>query len=159
MTPGFVRPYPLFECPTLDGQNWELKGPLWYISKNGSIYCIPALSTTDGPSIPPTVLSIISPFGPIWGPSILHDSGFRGTLLIWNTATQRLVPANHNMATLDALFDEAMEVYGMDPNARRIVFGAVERFGEPSFVSDLSQSIPNILVPKELPPEVIAMAA
>lgn len=147
---AFATPLPLFECPTMDGQNFVVRGALFYKAKDGNIYCVPDGSTTDGPSIPQLLLSVISPFGyKIWGASIFHDAWFRGFLLVWLNGI--FVGANHNKEQATNLFDEIMEVCGMEDAERQEVFQSVKWGGEIPFEDDLSGVIPKLIIPKQLP--------
>lgn len=78
---GFLQPYPDLRCPSGDGRNFVLLGPLDYIAQDGTHYRALKGSQTDGPSIPQRLWSVIPPTGEVWLPGILHDAAYRGTLV------------------------------------------------------------------------------
>lgn len=165
MTPGFIKPYPDFRCPQLDGQNFQLLDNLDGIDSQGRLWRCMKGSTTDGPSEPQIVDAVISPFGfGIWGPSLFHDAGFRCTLLRWQVmengpqvlderygdmAGQRgeFIPADHDAQMIDDLFNDFMQICGM-PTAQRItVYNAVKYAGGRAFEKDLSLPLPKMSLP------------
>src|ERR1700761_3607632 len=93
---GFVKPYPLLSCPTMDMKNFVLAGPMFYVTLKKDVLCAPQGGGTDGPSIPQFATGLIPPFGFGIAPgSIFHDAAFRRYLLIWNPNSDRFVPANY----------------------------------------------------------------
>lgn len=152
MTPGFIMPSPLFACPSLDGLNYLLAGPLFYVARDGRIICTPQGGTTDGPSIPSWCQSFVQKYGKgITAPAYQHDGGYQGYQLLWYPASRRFLPAPHNKKWNDDLFNESMDVCGMGGAERLIVFETVNLMGASSYSNDLALALPKIVVPKELP--------
>jgi hypothetical protein len=125
--------------PSGDGQNWVSLDYLYYNAKDGTKYRVGILATTDGPSIPPKLVSLISPFGPINLPAVLHDGLFRSTVQQLIDGVWRAVQLGPDKN--DALFDEAMESRKMNSIERLEVFRAVKMFGNAALANDLAQPI------------------
>lgn len=136
---GFQQPFPDFRCPSLDGKNFILLGPLDYIARDGTHYRAITGTTTDGPSIPPKLASVVSSFGPIWAPAILHDAAYRATLVKVTAAGESV--ADLTKAQRDSLFSEAMDVNGVPETERIVVYSAVHYGGESSLEGDLALPI------------------
>lgn len=148
----FLKPLPTFTCPTLDLQNWFLNGPLFYRDRYGKIYCVPGNGTTDGPSIPKFVRSLINMFGTgIGGGSIVHDAGYRRFLLVWNVELKKFLPANLNEFEINALYQNIMQDYKTDNADIYAIFQSLQKFGNFAFNNDVSNPIPHLLVPLALP--------
>ncbi len=129
-----------------DGRNWKLLTPMVYKSKSGRIFIVPRGCSTDGPSIPSILFSLLPPTGDYYQSCILHDSGYQNTLLEWPSNT--LLPdfkqpyaaskANLSKSECDSLLKEAMELSGVDEITANIIYQGVNLGGATAFKEDRS---------------------
>jgi hypothetical protein len=82
MTPGFQETF--LDTRSSDGVNDRLLSPLTYLDFDGELYRAPEWSETDGGSQPKLIGLIpgFEPMGKHWFQYVLHDAGYRGTLMI-----------------------------------------------------------------------------
>ena len=124
-----------FRVSTQDGRNFALLADAFYVAKDGTRYCLPAGSTSDGASTPPEIWPLIPPFGLYWPAAFLHDAAYRNTLLVCDAAAGR-AKANLPKDKCDALLLEAMETLGVGLVERHTIYDGVVIAGNSSFEAD-----------------------
>lgn len=104
-----------------DGRNDILLSPLTFVDDDGTGYRAPEFTETDGGSTPRLAWNIpgFEPFGKHWFPWVLHDSGYRGTLLVLRDGVW--VKANLSRKECDLLLDRALRSKKMHYILRRAV--------------------------------------
>jgi len=120
---------------TSDGLDDILLEGLYYTAKDGSQYCSPIGSGTDGFSVPRCVQNIIPPTGGSWFAAVQHDASYRGTLQILNAAGAWEV-ANLTQEQCDNLILEALESQGVGIVERELIYRALRLFGHVAFNED-----------------------
>lgn len=131
MTPGFQSEY---TGTTKDGKNWVAGYPLLqYQSKAGAIYRIKLGATTDGPSVPEFAAAL--EWGKVWLCGVLHDACYRDQIEVCGDGGGWF-PYHPTKDESDEMFDEAMEVSGVNPVERVTFFRAVVIFGKKAFRDD-----------------------
>jgi Protein of unknown function (DUF1353) len=140
---GFLKPFPSFACPTMDGKNFVLLAPLYYQTNAGDILAVMATATSDGPSIPQQLQGIIAATGAIWMPGLLHDGLWRGFAMQRQAdgTWKRIIP---DYAASTGYFREAMLNNGVIAIEATTAYDAVMQFGQSSFVQDLAMPIPDL---------------
>jgi hypothetical protein len=123
-----------FKVSTLDGRNFALLSDVFYISKDGTRYCMIAGSESDGASTPQAVWNLIPPFGKYWPAAFLHDCAYRNTLRIWDGLNW--VQAGLEKDECDSLLKEAMESLGVNPVELETIYEAVSIAGRAAFYKD-----------------------
>lgn len=103
-----------------DVRTFRLLAPFTYISSRGPI-TVPYGFTTDGASIPRAFWSILEPFGPWFGPAIIHD-------FLYSEHNHRF-----NRKESDDIFKEAMFNAGLDWPRRECIYRAVRLFSSGYF--------------------------
>ncbi len=121
---------------TGDGIDDTLLEGLYYTAKDGTQYCAPVGSTTDGLSVPRCVQNIIPPTGGDWFSGVLHDAAYRNQLQKLNTENQQWEIASLEKSACDLLILEALESQGVGLIERETIYRAVSLFGESSFAED-----------------------
>lgn len=119
---------------TGDGIDDTLLEGLYYTAKDGTEYCAPILSTTDGLSVPRCCQNIIPATGGDWFSGVLHDAAYRDQLQkmeagIWQKATL-------TQEQCDGLILEAMESQGVNMFECELVYRALRLFGHTAFAAD-----------------------
>lgn len=116
-----------------DGRDDRLIDSLHFLAADGTLYRVPAGSTTDGMSTPPIVNAIpgFEPYGIHWFSAVLHDAAYRGTLE--RLSSLRYMPANLSRLEADELIREALATQGVGILRRSIIFRALRLFGGPNF--------------------------
>jgi hypothetical protein len=111
---------------TMDGRNVTLLEPISFTrpSDVGSeIITVPAGAGSDGMSTPRALWSILPPFGvKTWLPAVLHDYGYR--------------LSGRPFHECNLWIYEAMIARGASVFEARLVFNALEAFGEKAFIDD-----------------------
>ena len=142
-----------FKVSSVDGRNFVLLADVFYISADGTRYCLPAGASSDGASTPPEVWPILPPFGKYWPAAYLHDAAYRNTLLVYahpsRPSSVALAPPSPTplgegiwvRAALakekcDALLLEAMESLGVGVVERQTIYEGVVLGGAASFDQD-----------------------
>ena len=123
-----------FQVSTVDGRNFTLLADAFYVAKDGTRYCLPAGSTSDGASTPSEIWPMIPPFGLYWPAAFLHDASYRNALLVWNG--NGWVKAALPKEKCDALLLEAMETLGVGFVERQTIYEGVVVGGGSSFATD-----------------------
>jgi hypothetical protein len=123
MKPGFKVQH--LDTRSSDGRNDTLLSELIYRDLNGDLYKVPIGATTDGGSTPRLTWLIpgFEPFGHHWFAWVLHDSGCRGNLLIWDD--DEYVNAGLSRLESDQLLDRALFTMGTDKVKRAMIFRGV----------------------------------
>lgn len=98
-----------------DVRTFRLLAPFTYLSSRGAI-TVPAGFVTDGASIPRAFWNALSPFGPWFGPAIIHD-------YLYSEFNRRFTRQES-----DDLFKEAMFNAGLDWPRRELIYRAVRLF-------------------------------
>lgn len=127
MTAGFQQE--TLDTRSADGRNDVLLTELDFIDLDGRHYKVPMLAETDGGSTPRLCWLIpgFEPTGKHWFEWILHDSAYRGTLLVLDGC--RWVDANLTRLESDQLLDRALSLDDMNKLARRAVFKSLRAAG------------------------------
>jgi len=125
---------------TGDGINDTLLEGLYYSAKDGTEYCAPLGSTTDGLSVPRCCQNIIPPTGGDWFSGVLHDAAYRNQLQKFNCTTQQWEKAELTKEQCDSLILEALESQGVGLVERETIYHAVQLFGQHSFNQDRNNS-------------------
>lgn len=133
------------EVSTCDGHNFRLLTRLDYIANNGIHYRALAGTTTDGLSTPRAIWNLIPPFAAFFS-GVLHDAGYRGTLVVVHDDGHQSVP-NLTRPEIDLLLLEAMQAQGLTDTDCYTVYQAVKLAGEVAFEKDLSEPLPPGLGP------------
>ncbi len=120
---------------THDGRNVILAEDVFYFSGDGTCYCAPSGSTSDGCSTPPELWPSIPPFGTYWLAAVFHDCAYRGTLTIWS-ADGAVRNANLTKVQSDDLFLSAMMELGTPLVERNTIYEGVHLFGWKAFRDD-----------------------
>jgi len=134
MTAGFLEKTIPLESG--NGRDDTLLGPLHYRSISGVLHRVPVGSTTDGMSTPrlARIIPGFEPTGIHWLPAVLHDSAYRGTLEVFRWTNYHTAYLSRIQA--DLLLDEALELQGVGPLRRAIIFRALRLFGASNFKPD-----------------------
>lgn len=93
---------------TSDGHNIVLLEAFTYTANDGTVYTIPAGTTSDGASTPPVLWPTIPPFGAYWMAAVCHDHWYRDTELPKDLCDDLLREA---MLTLGVPHFEAETIY------------------------------------------------
>ena len=127
MTYGFLET--TLDTRSADGRNDVLLSELHFRDDDGTLYKVPVFAETDGGSTPRLVWAVpgFEPTGKHWFPWILHDSAYRGTLLVQRLALY--FPADLTRYESDCLLDRALKRKGMGMIARSAVFTALRAAG------------------------------
>lgn len=127
MTYGFLET--TLDTRSSDGMNDVLLSELHFRDADGTLYKVPVHSETDGGSIPWFAQFIpgFQPFGNHWFDWVLHDSAYRGTLMVQRIALY--FKADMNRYAADCLLARALEMKGMGKIARGTVFSCVRARG------------------------------
>lgn len=138
---GFLRPIPRFSNPSGDGLNLVLGGYLYYDANDGTHWRLFPSATTDGPSIPQALQSLIKATGASFLPGVLHDGLWRGYAekQLPDGSWQRSIP-DYETSTL--LFREALLNQGMNPIEAEVLYLAVMKFGGDARLDDMALPIP-----------------
>ncbi len=131
MTTGFLESE--IRVRSSNGRDDVLVDPLHFRSQSGSLYRVPAESTTDGMSTPAVIhpLPGFEPFGKHWFSAVLHDAAYRGTLQVFRWTNYQ--PANLTRAEADTLFRDALASQGVGAIRRAIIHAALRIFGAPAY--------------------------
>lgn len=116
---------------TLDGHNCTVVNPITYIAADGRTFIIPRGSVTDGCSTPPELWPFIPPFGTYWLAAVLHDAGYRNTLLNGDGTI-----ANLSQDDCDSLFKEAMLSLGTEASTAEKIYLGVHECGWIAYQKD-----------------------
>jgi len=127
MTYGFLES--TLDTRSADGLNDVLLSELHFRDDDGALYKVPVMAETDGGSTPRLVWAVpgFEPTGQHWFPWILHDSAYRGTLMI--SKGGQYLHANLSRLDADRLLDRALDRKGMGILARAAVFSALRAAG------------------------------
>jgi len=127
MTYGFLET--TLDTRSADGRNDVLLSELHFRDEDGTLYKVPALAETDGGSTPRLAWLVpgFEPTGKHWFAWILHDSAYRGTLMVQRLALY--FKADLNRYAADCLLNRALEMKGMPAAGRAAVFTAVRAGG------------------------------
>lgn len=138
---GFLKPYPPFLSLEGDGLNWILADYLRYDANDGTSWRLFPSSSTDGPSIPQALQSLIKATGASFLPGVLHDGLWRGYAekQLPDGSWQRSIP-DYETSTL--LFREALLNQGMNPIEAEVLYLAVMKFGGDARLGDMALPIP-----------------
>lgn len=107
---------------TSDGRNFTLLSPFSYTARDGTVYTVPAGTTSDGASTPRLLWREIPPFGQYWLAAFLHDWLYRCSTF--------------PKVLCDALLLEAMTVLQVSPLEAHAIFEGVHLGGWSSFDAD-----------------------
>ena len=132
MNPGFSVQQ--FKVSTEDGRNFILLEDVYYTTKAGVFYRIPAGATSDGASTPSFLWNTIPPFGSYWRAAFLHDSAYRNTLEVEQDG--EWVKARLTKDVCDLLLEEAMELSGTHLITYKEIYEGVRLGGKSSFDAD-----------------------
>lgn len=136
MNPGFNKLDWTLECPTGDGRNFVLLDDIFYTTKAGVPYKIPAGTPSDGASTPKAIWETIPPFGLYWPAAYLHDAAYRNYLEVFVVEQGGWIKARLTEDVCNNLFDEAMELLGVPELERKVIYEGVVLFGKSSFDED-----------------------
>ena len=131
MKPGFQQSD--IAVISSNGRDDTLLDALHYLAQDGTMYRVPAGSTTDGMSTP-GVVHIMPGYdatGRHWFSAVLHDAAYRGTLERYDR--YRYVHAKLTRRQADDLIREALETQGIGIVRRTIIHTALRLFGWPNF--------------------------
>lgn len=126
---------------TGDGIDDTLLEGLYYTAKDGTQYCAPVGSTTDGLSVPRVCINIIPPTGGDWFSGVLHDAAYRNFLQKLEVETSNWIPASLEKSACDNLLLEALEAQGIGLIERETIYKAVCLFGDSSFNQDRAKAV------------------
>jgi hypothetical protein len=111
---------------TVDGRNIVVEELLVFQRPHevgGEIITIPVGATSDGMSTPRALWDVLPPFGETtWLPAVLHDFGYR--------------LSGRPFRECNLWIFEAMLARGASLTKARLVFNALEEFGEKAFADD-----------------------
>lgn len=146
MKTGFVNS--TLDVRTGNGADDELTEHLDLVRVNGDINRAPSGSFTDGISTP-KIIRILPGFdstGDDWFSGVIHDAGYRGTLLILRKSLIPpygipesnfcFTPANFTQKQCDDMILEAMELQGVGVIRRHVIYYALRLFGRFAFRKD-----------------------
>lgn len=141
---GFLKPWPDFRpIGKPNGKNWTLVGALFYLANDGTLYAAAQSASTDGPSVPQQLQSIVAATGDIFMPGVLHDALWRGYAMKRQPdGSWRQIFVDY--ATSTGLFKEAMLNNGVTFAEAEVAYDAVMEFGQSSFVQDLAAPLPKL---------------
>ncbi len=127
MKTGFLQD--TLDTRSADGRNDTLLMPLDFVDVDGTVYRVPLDSDTDGGSTPRFAWLVpgFEPTGRHWFEWILHDSAYRGTLLVMRE--EKWIRAELTRKQSDELLDRALKIDGMNKLARLSVYGSLRAAG------------------------------
>jgi len=127
MTFGFLEHY--LDTRSCNGRDDILLSDLHFRDVDGKLYMVPAGADTDGGSTPRPAWLIpgFEPTGRHWFDWILHDSGYRGTLLVLENINY--VPAQLTRLQSDELLDRSLKIRGASWARRSLVFRTLRATG------------------------------
>lgn len=117
----------IISVSTCDGRNFTSLKDFSFTDKFGTVYIIPAGTTSDGASTPCEIWPTIPPFGRYWLAAFFHDYLYRYTQL--------------PKVLCDDLFEEAMISLGVSPLEADIIYEGVNLCGQSSFDADRAAQI------------------
>lgn len=127
MTFGFLES--TLDTRSADGRNDVLLSELHFRDDDGTLYKVPVFAETDGGSTPRIAWLVpgFEPTGEHWFDWILHDSAYRGTLLVQRLALY--FPADLSRLDSDNLLCRALKRKGMSAPGRAAVFSTLRAAG------------------------------
>lgn len=127
MKPGFLES--TLDTRSADGRNDVLLSELHFRDTDGSLYKVPVHAESDGGSTPRLCWLVpgFEPTGKHWFAWVLHDSGYRGTLL--KLGKTEYHKANLSRYESDSMLDRALKIKGMGIVKRKAVFSALRAAG------------------------------
>jgi hypothetical protein len=121
---------------TTDGRNFVVAENIDLVDEKGTTYRVPVGAQSDGCSIPPELWGTkLTPFGPWWRSAVVHDAGYRNTLLrlradgTWDNADLSKDQCDH-------LFLDCMLCDGVDLLIREAIYEGVHIAGWKAFRED-----------------------
>ena len=130
-------------CPTGDGWHMQVLTRVQYRAADGTLYETLPGTETDGLSTPPPIWPLIPPMGKLYRGGLIHDAGYKRTLLIVRDDGTRSV-ANLTKLQCDALLREMVLVLGASEEEANTIYAGVHYGGWSPWVDDLSLPIPKI---------------
>ena len=112
-----------------NGRDDELLSELRFVDADGTLYKSPIGALTDGGSTPRIAWLIpgFEPFGRHWFDWVQHDSGYRGTLMVFREG--EWVPARLSQLQCDQLLRRSLALRGMGEKTRWVVYRALRLDG------------------------------
>lgn len=129
MTTGFLETF--LDTRSSNGRDDVLLSDLHFRSTNGLLYKVAQGSETDGMSTPRLFWAIpgFEPCGEHWFCYVLHDAGYRGTLLVWDRTIAAYVPANVSRLEADQLMADALTTKKAPPLVIASVYRTLRLLG------------------------------
>lgn len=123
--------------------------PLGYIGSRQA-FQIPVGASTDLASVPRNMDWLIARYGAgVTRCAILHDAACKGSLLVWDDAAEKWVPANLSRRDADGIFRRALLEEGVSPLRADMMWAAVRV----AYLRDegvpLSKAVPDHMTPAE----------
>ena len=127
MTFGFLES--TLDTRSADGRNDVLLSELHFRDDDGTLYKVPVFAETNGGDIPwfAQIIPGFQPIGDHWKSWVLHDSAYRGTLMV--SRGGQYFSANLTRYESDSLLTRALKKQGMGTIRRNTVFASVQAGG------------------------------
>lgn len=127
MKPGFLNE--TLDTRSSNGRDDVLLTALLFRDIDGTLYKVPEHADTDGGSTPRLAWLIpgFEPTGDHWFDWILHDGGYRGTLMVQRGV--RWDMAELTRKECDRLLDRSLRLRKMGPVKRSLVYSSLRAAG------------------------------